>query len=106
MALPLSGDSSPPDRASGFFLALAKSSSDLYLRTWRDGWRHLRFLLMYSPRWLFLYPGIALLLIGLAASFWLLLSPRQIGRVVFDVHTILFAFGSISVGFQLIAFAR
>src|ERR1035438_5574889 len=77
-----------------------------YLRTWRDGWRHLRFLLMYSPRWLFLYPGIALLLIGLAASFWLLLSPRQIGRVVFDVHTILFAFGSMSVGFQLIAFAR
>src|ERR1019366_9766545 len=73
-----------------------------HLRTWRDGWRTLRFLLMYSPRWLFLYPGIALLLIGLAGSFWLLLGPRQIGRVVFDVHTLLYAFGSMLVGFQLI----
>jgi glycosyltransferase involved in cell wall biosynthesis len=76
-----------------------------HLRTWHDGWRHLRFLLMYSPRWLFLYPGIAFLFVGLAACLWLLLGPRQIAGVVFDVHTLLYAFGSMLVGFQLIAFA-
>ena len=43
-----------------------------HLRTWRDGWRHLRFLLMYSPRWLFLYPGILLMLLGLAGCVLLL----------------------------------
>jgi len=76
-----------------------------HLRTWRDGWRHLRFLLMYSPRWLFLYPGIASILLGLAVCLWLLPGPRQIRDVVFDVHTLAYAFGSILVGFQLLAFA-
>lgn len=76
-----------------------------HLRTWRDGWRHLRFLLMYSPRWLFLYPGIASILLGLAVCFWLLPGPRQIGGIVFDVHTLAYAFGSMLVGFQLLAFA-
>ena len=76
-----------------------------HLRTWRDGWRHLRFLLMYSPRWLFLYPGIASIFLGLAVCFWLLPGPRQIGDVVFDVHTLAYAFGSMLVGFQLLAFA-
>src|SRR6266571_1320311 len=42
-----------------------------HLRSWRDGWRHLRFLLLYSPRWLFLYPGLILMLIGVAATAWL-----------------------------------
>ena len=46
-----------------------------HLRTWRDGWRHLRFLLLYSPRWLFLYPGMLLMLGGIAGSVWLLPGP-------------------------------
>ena len=50
-----------------------------HLRTWRDGWRHLRFLLLYSPRWLFLYPGILLFVLGTMASTWLLFSPRTVG---------------------------
>jgi glycosyltransferase involved in cell wall biosynthesis len=76
-----------------------------HLRSWRDGWRHLRFLLMYSPRWLFLYPGIALMAIGLAGSAWLLPGPRAIDGVGFDVHTLLYAFMAVLVGFQLLAFA-
>ncbi|MGC2160337.1 MAG: glycosyltransferase family 2 protein [Silvibacterium sp.] len=76
-----------------------------HLRSWRDGWRHLRFLLMYSPRWLFLYPGIALMLIGLAGCLWLLPGPRFIDGVGFDVHTLLYAFMAVLVGFQLLAFA-
>lgn len=76
-----------------------------HLRTWRDGWRHLRFLLLYSPRWLFLYPGVLLMLVGLAGTAWLLPGPRKIGDLVFDVHTLLYALMSILLGFQAIAFA-
>jgi glycosyltransferase involved in cell wall biosynthesis len=76
-----------------------------HLRTWRDGWRHLRFLLMYSPRWLFLFPGAALIVLGLAGCAWLLPGPRFIGNVGFDVHTLLYAFVSVLLGFQLVAFA-
>ncbi len=76
-----------------------------HLRTWHDGWRHLRFLLMYSPRWLFLYPGIASILLGVGVCFWLMPGPRRIGDTVFDVHTLAYAFGSMLVGFQLLAFA-
>jgi hypothetical protein len=76
-----------------------------HLRTWHDGWRHLRFLLLYSPRWLFLYPGIAVLLLGISLSVWLLPGPRMIGTVGFDVHTLLFAAMAILIGFQSILFA-
>jgi len=76
-----------------------------HLRTWRDGWRHLRFLLLYSPRWLFLYPGIALMTLGLALSAWLLPGPRRVGAIVFDVHTLLFGAMAILIGFQSIVFA-
>jgi len=76
-----------------------------HLRTWHDGWRHLRFLLMYSPRWLFLYPGVASILLGIGVGLWLLPGPRRIGDTVFDVHTLAYAFGSMLVGFQLVAFA-
>jgi sugar phosphate permease len=55
------------------------------------------FLLMYSPRWLFLYPGIASILLGLAVCFWLLPGPRRMGDIVFDVHTLAYAFGSMLV---------
>ena len=76
-----------------------------HLRTWRDGWRHLRFLLLYSPRWLFLYPGIGLVALGMLVSALLLPGPRSIGKVVFDVHTLLFAAMAILIGFQSVVFA-
>jgi glycosyltransferase involved in cell wall biosynthesis len=76
-----------------------------HLRTWRDGWRHLRFLLLYSPRWLFLYPGIALFVFGIALSAALLPGPRSVGNVVFDVDTLLFAAMAILIGFQSVVFA-
>jgi glycosyltransferase involved in cell wall biosynthesis len=76
-----------------------------HLRSWRDGWRHLRFLLMYSPRWLFLYPGIALVILGLATGLWLLPGPRTVGQVTFDVHTLLYSAAAIFIGFQSILFA-
>ena len=76
-----------------------------HLRTWRDGWRHLRFLLLYCPRWLFLYPGALLMVLGLACGVWLLPGPRTVGGVTFDVHTILYAALAVNVGFQAINFA-
>lgn len=76
-----------------------------HLRTWRDGWRTLRFFLLYSPRWLFLYPGAALMLIGMVAGAWLLPGPRRVGAVIFDVHTLLYAAIAVLLGFQAIAFA-
>ncbi|MBV8402484.1 MAG: glycosyltransferase family 2 protein [Acetobacteraceae bacterium] len=75
-----------------------------HLRSWRDGWRHLRFLLLFSPRWLFLYPGFALCLAGLAASAWLLPRPRQVFGVTFDIHSLLFASVAIVVGIQSMLF--
>src|ERR1700728_4348617 len=76
-----------------------------HLRTWRDGWRYLRFLLLYSPRWLFLYPGIALFVLGAAICAWLLPGPRLVGPVTFDYDTLLFGAMAILVGFQSINFA-
>jgi glycosyltransferase involved in cell wall biosynthesis len=76
-----------------------------HLRPWRDGWRHLRFMLLFSPRWLFLYPGLTLMLAGLAFGLALLPGPLAIGRVHFDVHTLLFAALSVLIGFQAVSFA-
>lgn len=76
-----------------------------HLRSWRDGWRHLRFLLMYSPRWLFLYPGVALMVLSALVMAWLLPGPRQVGSVTFDLHTLLYAAVGILVGFQAVLFA-
>ncbi len=76
-----------------------------HLLPYRDGWRHLRFMLLHSPRWLFLYPGALLLLLGLAGCAWLLPGPRSVGGIGFDVHTLLYAFVSVLLGFQLVAFA-
>ena len=76
-----------------------------HLRTWRDGWRHLRFLLMYSPRWLFLYPGMVLMLLGLIGCVLLLPGQRVFHGIGFDVHTLLYAFASVQLGFELVAFA-
>lgn len=76
-----------------------------HLRTWRDGWRHLRFLLLYSPRWLFLYPGLLLFTLGLLLMTWLIPGPRSVGGVTLDVDTLAFASAFILVGFQACAFA-
>jgi glycosyltransferase involved in cell wall biosynthesis len=75
-----------------------------HLRTFRDGWRTLRFFLMYSPRWLFLVPGFLLGLAGVAC--YILAMPQlSIGRLTFDVHTLLFGSLAIICGFQSILFA-
>jgi hypothetical protein len=76
-----------------------------HLRTWRDGWRTLRFFLLYSPRWLFLHPGLALMFIGTALGIWLIPAPRTIANVTLDVHTLVYAAAFVLLGFQSIAFA-
>ncbi len=86
-------------------LAPDRRSRAPHLRTWRDGWRHLRFLLLLSPRWLFLYPGLFLFALGAVAQGVLLTGPVAIGRVVLDIHTMLFAAGAMIVGLQMMLFA-
>jgi glycosyltransferase involved in cell wall biosynthesis len=76
-----------------------------HLRSFRDGWRHLRFLLMLSPRWLFLYPGAALMLAGLASMLWLLPGPRVLFGLGLDVNTLIFSSAAIVCGFQAVTFA-
>jgi Glycosyl transferase family 2 len=76
-----------------------------HLRSWRDGWRHLRFLLLYSPRWLFLYPGILLIAAGAVGGACLLPGPLAIGHITLDVHALLYAAIAILLGFQCVAFA-
>jgi hypothetical protein len=61
-----------------------------HLRSLNDGWRHLRFMLLYAPNWLFLAPGAALAAIGLTLVLWPLPGPRRVGGVVIDVHTMIF----------------
>src|SRR5262249_28126278 len=76
-----------------------------HLRTWRDGWRHMRFMLLFSPRWLFLYPGLALFGAGVLVGGVLEFGPRQIGPLGFDIHTLLLAGFCSLIGYQLIVFA-
>jgi glycosyltransferase involved in cell wall biosynthesis len=81
-----------------------RTSHPPHLKTFRDGWRHLRFFLLFSPRWLFLMPGLALILAGTVG--YALAMPRlSIGKMTFDVHTLLFASLAIICGYQSIAFA-
>src|SRR5207302_8707883 len=75
------------------------------LRTWRDGWRHLRFMLLFSPRWLFLYPGLLLMMVGSVLELWLLPSAKTVGGITFDVHTMLYGAAFVLLGFQSVAFA-
>jgi hypothetical protein len=75
-----------------------------HLRSWRDGWRHLRFLLMFAPRSLFLYPGLAMILFGLLACGLVLPGPLRMGSVVFDVHTLVIGMAAIIVGTQVLVF--
>jgi len=76
-----------------------------HLRTWRDGWRHLRFMLLFSPRWLFLYPGAALFAVGLLAGAALEIGPVKIGPFGFDISTLLLAGFCCLIGYQLVVFA-
>jgi hypothetical protein len=73
-----------------------------HLRSWRDGWRHLRFLLIFSPRWLFLYPGLVLLVAGIIGLLALLPGPLAIAGVVLDIHTMLFASLAVIIGNQTV----
>jgi len=76
-----------------------------HLRSWRDGWRHLRFLLLFSPRWLFLYPGLALLASGMALTTALYFSPLHVLGAGLDVHSMLYASAGALLGLQLCLFA-
>jgi len=76
-----------------------------HLRTWRDGWRHLRFMLLFSPRWLFLYPGLALFAFGILLSLALLPGPLYLGSLRLDIHTLLVAGFLALLGYQMVLFA-
>ncbi len=75
-----------------------------HLKTFRDGWRTLRFFLIFSPRWLFFYPGAALVLLGVA-GYGVVLSRTVIHGIHFDAHTLLFASLAMLLGYQSILFA-
>jgi hypothetical protein len=85
-------------------LAKDRRSRPPHLRSWRDGWRHLKFLLLFSPRWLFIYPGLALFAAGLAAALALLPGDRTVSDVTFGVHSLLFAGAATLIGAQLMSF--
>src|SRR5205823_11735672 len=72
-----------------------------HLRTWQDGWRHLRFMLLFSPRWLFLYPGLVLFVVGSGLSLVLLPGPVMVAGVRLDIHTLLVAGFLALLGYQL-----
>ena len=75
-----------------------------HLRTWHDGWRHLRFLLMFSPKWLFLFPGLLIIFISLFFGTLLLINPIEIKGVVFDIHTLIVASFALLIGVQFVFF--
>lgn len=75
-----------------------------HLRSWRDGWRHLRFLLIFSPKWLFLYPGFIAFVVGLLGSITLLFGPLEVGPVGFDVSSQLYLSALAVVGYQGVVF--
>ena len=76
-----------------------------HLRTWRDGYRHLRFLLMLSPRWLFLYPGLVLFGVGAIVQTSILTGPVGLGPVALDIHTMLYGAGAMIIGLQMTLFS-
>ena len=76
-----------------------------HLKTWRDGWRHLRFLLSYSPRWLFFYPGVFLTIFGFVGVSILMSGRKQVFGVSFDLQTLIYSVFILVTGTQLIWFA-
>lgn len=75
-----------------------------HIRSWRDGWRHLRFMLMFSPDWLFIYPGIFILLFGILGLALLSGGPIHIGSITLDINTMLYAGFAASAGSQILTF--
>jgi len=76
-----------------------------HLKTWRDGWRHLRFLLLHSPRFLFIYPGLGLIALGLTGSALLARGAVRVSpHLVLDIHSLVFACFSVLIGVQLVVF--
>ncbi|MEZ4802149.1 MAG: glycosyltransferase family 2 protein [Gelidibacter sp.] len=75
-----------------------------HLKTWSDGWRHLRFLTLYSPNWLFLYPAIVMMIIGLFTSALLIIEPVIVDGVIFDIHTLMYSSSLVLIGFQFLVF--
>jgi glycosyltransferase involved in cell wall biosynthesis len=76
-----------------------------HLKPWRDGWRHLRFMFIYSPRWLFLVPGLALVGLCAPAAAMIFLSPLYLGSVQLDAGTLAVACMGVIIGVQLVVFA-
>lgn len=98
-------------KASMYHLKITEVPTTLYpdgrnrpphLSTWRDGWRHLRFLLLYSPKWLLFIPGMLFLLFGLIIGSILLIAPLKIGPVTFDINTLLYIMTMALIGSQLL----
>lgn len=75
-----------------------------HLRPWRDGWRHLRFMLLFSPRWLFVYPGLVILILGLILFFILFQGPVRINNIHLDIHSMVFAGAMTLTGYMLVLF--
>jgi len=76
-----------------------------HLRSWSDGWRHLRFLLLFSPRWLFLIPGLTAMVVGLLFGVLIVAAPLRIAGVTLDVASLVFAAALVVIGFQAVQFA-
>lgn len=81
----------------------AKRGRPPHLRTFHDGWRSLRFMLLYAPNWLFLLPGSVLFFLGVALLVWLLPGPRHLGRIVIDLHTMVLGMMFALLGMQIIS---
>ncbi len=79
-----------------------KRNRSSHLKTWQDGWRNLRFLLLYSPKWLFLIPGLIMMTLGFILSLFLIKSPLPFAGKKLDVHTLIYTSGCILIGFQFI----
>ncbi|MFT5571415.1 MAG: glycosyltransferase involved in cell wall biosynthesis [Cryomorphaceae bacterium] len=74
-----------------------------HLRSWRDGWRHLRFLLIHSPNWLFIYPGLVLALLGLIGGTAIMRAPVELGAITLDVNTMLYFATAFLLGLQMLS---
>jgi glycosyltransferase involved in cell wall biosynthesis len=76
-----------------------------HLRSWRDGWRHLKFLLTFAPNWLFMVPGLILMVAGLAGLGLLLPGDAQLGQITLGVHSLLYSAAFVLMGAQIVSFA-
>lgn len=75
-----------------------------HLRSWRDGWLHLKLLMTFAPHWLFYYPGLILTALGGAIFLMLIGGPVTVGSVTFDITTLIMASAMVLVGFQMVCF--